>query len=67
MAKQSEKKQNKDTEQEDLIVVSDSQQDPEIVQPMPPQDHQPSLTDSEIDKENRVVSPADFDSDIEVP
>ena len=33
-------------------MVSDSQQDPEVIEPTPPQDHQPSLTDSEVDKEN---------------
>ena len=40
-------------------MVPDSQPDPEVVETTPPQDHQPSLTDSEIDKENRVVSPID--------
>ena len=65
--KQSEENKNKDTEQEDPIVISDSQQDPEVVEPTPPQGHQPSLTDSEIDKENRAVSPTNLDSDIEVP
>ena len=48
-------------------MVPDSQQDPEVIEPTPPQDHQPSLTDSEIDKENWVVSPTDIDSNIEVP
>ena len=48
-------------------MIPDSQQDPEVVEPTPPQDHQPSLTDSEIDKENWVVSPTDIDSNIEVP
>ena len=52
MEKQSEEKKNNSTEQEDSSVVPDSQQDPEVVEPTPPQDHQPSLTDSEIDKEN---------------
>ena len=42
-------------------------QDPEVIEPTPPQDHQPSLTDSEVDKENRVVSPVNIDSNIEVP
>ena len=65
--KQSEGNKNNDTEQEDSSVISDSQQDPEVVEPTPPQDHQPSLTDSEIDKENQVVNPMDIDSDIEVP
>ena len=65
--KQSEKKKNNSTEQEDSSVVPDSQQDPEVIEPTPPQDHQPSLTDSEIDKENWVVSPTDIDSNIEVP
>ena len=64
--KQSEEKKNS-KEQEDSSVVPDSQQDPEVIEPTPPQDHQPSLTDSEIDKENRVVSPTDIDSNIEVP
>ena len=67
MEKQSEENKNNDTEQEDSSVIPDSQQDPEIVEPTPPQDHQLSLTDSEIDKENQVVSPTDIDSDIEVP
>ena len=49
--KQSEEKKNS-TEQGDSSVVPDSQQDPEVIEPTPPQDHQPSLTDSEIDKEN---------------
>ena len=52
MEKQSEEKKNNSTEQEDSSVIPDSQQDPEVVEPTPPQDHQPSLTDSEIDKEN---------------
>ena len=67
MEKQSEENKNNSTEQEDSSVVTDSQQDPEVVEPTPPQDHQPLLTDSEIDKENQVVSPADIDSNIEVP
>ena len=33
-------------------MIPDSQQDPEVVEPTPPQDYQSSLTDSEIDKEN---------------
>ena len=65
--KQSEKKKKNSTEQEDSSVVPDSQQDPEVVETTPPQDHQPSLTDSEIDKENWIVSPIDIDSNIEVP
>ena len=65
--KQSEEKKNNSTEQEDSSVIPDSQQDPEVIEPTPPQDHQPSLTDSEIDKENWVVSPTDIDSNIEVP
>ena len=65
--KQSEEKKKNSTEQEDSSVIPDSQQDPEVIEPTPPQDHQPSLTDSEIDKENRVVSPTDIDSNIEVP
>ena len=65
--KQSEEKKKNSTEQEDSSAVPDSQQDPEVVEPTPPQDHQPSLTDSEIDKENWVVSPIDIDSNIEVP
>ena len=65
--KQSEEKKNNSTEQEDSSVIPDSQQDPEVVEPTPPQDHQPSLTDSEIDQENQVVSPTDIDSNIEVP
>ena len=64
--KQSEENKNNSTEQEDSSVIPDSQQDPEVVEPTPPQDHQPSLTDSEIDKENQVVSPTDIDSNIEV-
>ena len=48
-------------------MVPDSQQDPEVVETTPPQDHQTSLTDSEIDKENQVVNPIDIDSNIEVP
>ena len=51
MEKQSKENKNNSTEQEDSSVVPDSQQDPEVVEPTP-QDHQPSLTDSEIDKEN---------------
>ena len=50
--KQSEDKKNNSTEQEDSSVIPDSQKDPEVIEPIPPQDHQPSLTDSEIDKEN---------------
>ena len=65
--KKSEEKKKNSTEQEDSSVVPDSQQDPEVVETTPPQDHQPSLTDSEIDKENQVVSPIDIDSNIEVP
>ena len=65
--KQSEEKKKNSTEQEDSSVVPDSQQDSEVIEPTPPQDHQPSLTDSEIDKENWVVSPIDIDSNIEVP
>ena len=65
--KQSEEKKNNSTEQEDSSVIPDSQQDPEVIEPTPPQDHQPSLADSEIDKENQVVSPTDIDSNIEVP
>ena len=65
--KQSEEKKKNSTKQEDSSVVPDSQQDPKVVEPTPPQDHQPSLTDSEINKENRVVSPIDIDSNIEVP
>ena len=60
--KQSEEKKNNSTEHKDSSVIPDSQQDPEVVQPTPLQDHQLSLTDSEIDKENRVVSPTDIDS-----
>ena len=63
--KQSEEKKKNSTEQEDSSVVPDYQQDPEVVEPTPPQDHQPSLTDSEIDKENQVVSPIDINSNIE--
>ena len=65
--KQSEEKKKNSTEQEDSSAVPDSQQDPEVVETTPPQDHQTSLTDSEIDKENRVVSSIDIDSNIEVP
>ena len=65
--KQSEEKKKNSTEQEDSSVVPDSQQNPEVIETTPPQDHQPSLTDSEIDKENQVVSPTDIDSNIEVP
>ena len=65
--KQSTEKKKSSTEQEDSSVVPDSQQDPEVIEPTPPQDHQPSLTDSEVDKENQVVSPIDIDSNIEVP
>ena len=65
--KKSEEKKNNSTEQEDSSVIPDSQQDPEVIEPTPPQDHQPSLTDSEIDKENWVVSPTDIDNNIEVP
>ena len=43
-AKQSEENKDKDMGQEDPTVVLDSQQDPEIIEPTPPQDHQPSLT-----------------------
>ena len=50
--KQSTEKNKSSTEQEDSSVVPDSQQDPEVIEPTPPQDHQPSLTDSEVDKEN---------------
>ena len=49
--KQSEENKNNSTEQEDSSVIPDSQQDPEVVEPTP-QDYQPSLNDSEIDKEN---------------
>ena len=65
--KQSTEKKKSSTEQEDSSAVPDSQQDPEVIEPTPPQDHQPSLTDSEVDKENRVVSPVDIDSNIEIP
>ena len=65
--KQSTDKKKSSTEQEDSSAVPDSQQDPEVIEPTPPQDHQPSLTDSEVDKENRVVSPVNIDSNIEVP
>ena len=50
--KQSTEKKKSSTEQEDSSAVPDSQQDPEVIEPTPPQDHQPSLTDSEVDKEN---------------
>ena len=65
--KKPEEKKNNSTGQEDSIVIPDSQQNPEVIEPTPPQDHQPSLTNSEIDKENWVVSPTDIDSNIEVP
>ena len=38
---QSEEKKKNSTEQEDSSVVPDSQQDPEVIEPTPPQDHQP--------------------------
>ena len=50
--KQSTEKKKNSTEQEDSSAVPDSQQDPEVIEPTPLQDHQPSLTDSEVDKEN---------------
>ena len=65
--KQPTEKKKSSTEQEDSSLVPDSQQDPEVIEPTPPQDHLSSLTDSEVDKENRVVSPTDIDSNIEVP
>ena len=65
--KQSEEKKKNSTEQEHSSVIPDSQQDPEVIEPTPPQDHQPSLTDSEFDKKIWVVSPTDIDSNIEVP
>ena len=50
--KQPEENKNNSIEQEDSSVIPDSQQDPEVVEPTPPQGHQMSPTDSEIDKEN---------------
>ena len=60
-------KKKSSTEWEDSSAVPDSQQDPEVIEPTPPQDHQPSLTDFKVDKENQVVSPVNIDSNIEVP
>ena len=41
---------SKNTE-ENTGIIPDPQTDTEIVEPTPPQDHQPSITDSQIDRE----------------
>ena len=54
----------KDKEEEEPVDIPDSLSDPEVVELTPPQDHQPSLTNSKIETENKIVSPKGFESEI---